>query len=329
MRSSTVIIFISIVAAVVAVFAYAQAQVFVSSQSVSFEIQKGQSAWSIAQELSQQHIIRSPLLFFVQAFFMGESHNLKPGSYQFTSGSNAGLIRMLAEGPQEITVTVTPGMRVQDIDTRLAQSGIITAGDLVKILPQSLRLVCSACSRATALEGILAPDTYRFYRKTNAYAVAQTMAREFENWLVEFSNGKTYTDADMYKKIIIASLLEKEVTTYHDKQLVAGIIYKRLAIGMPLQIDASVLYGVCGNTQSNACGLTKDDFKIDSPFNTYTRKGLPLTPIASPSRESLQAAFNPQASSYLYYLTDPQTKETRFSETFYEHDSKRGIYLIQ
>lgn len=326
MRPFIIIVFISMVAITVGVLAYAQAVPL--HQQASVEIQKGQGAWDIAQTLSQQHIIRSPLLFFVQTLFMGELYNLKPGLYQFTPRSNASLIRMLVAGPQEVLVTIVPGMRVQDIDARLAQSGIITSGDLLKILPQSLRLVCSVCSRATTLEGILAPDTYRFYRGSNAYAVAQTMAREFESWLVEFSKGSIYTDADMYKKIIIASLLEKEVTTYHDKQLVAGIIYKRLAMGMPLQIDASVLYGACVR-DTGSCVLTKNDFKTDGPYNTYLHKGLPPTPIATPSRESLQAAFNPQTSPYVYYLTDPQTKETHFSETFDQHDSKRGVYLNQ
>ena len=137
--------------------------------------------------------------------------------------------------------------------------------------------------------------------------------------------------------VIVASMLEKEVRKAEDMALVAGIIYKRLELGMPLQIDATVAYGSCLNIWTSqvqrTCDVTEinliENIKIDSPYNTYTRKGLPLGPISNPGLRALNAALNPVASDYLYYLSARDDGRTIFSKTAEEHQLNRKKYLLK
>lgn len=319
------IIFIVLVGGTVAVLVRVSSPIPLT-HSVVFEITEGEGVWKIAQELSAQNIIRSSVWFVVQTFFSGNFSSFKPGIYELSSTSVGNLIHVLSLGPQEVRVTIVPGMTLQEIDTLFSQRGIVPVNSLKTIQPTSLRTSCSVCTYAKNLEGLFTPETYQFYRGSDPHVVAQSIAGVSEEVLHTVTNGTVFTDRELYEKIIIASLLEKEVQSYADKQLVAGIIYKRISLGMPLQIDASVLYGACLH-KVGECTLTREDFKKDASFNTYLHKGLPPTPIASPSLDSLRAAFHPQASAYLYYLSDPATGATHFSKTFDEHNTKRGTYL--
>ena len=120
----------------------------------------------------------------------------------------------------------------------------------------------------------------------------------------------------------MASILEKEVKTYEDRQIVAGILLKRLKTGWPLQVDAALTY----LTGKESLDLTKDDLKIDSPYNTYKYYGLPRGPICSPGLSSIKAAIYYKENSYWFYLTTDDG-ETIFSKTLEEHNINRFKYL--
>ena len=133
----------------------------------------------------------------------------------------------------------------------------------------------------------------------------------------------------------MASLLEKEVISYRDKQMVAGILYKRLKAGMPLQIDSTVLYAQTLKlyrvekqpaTKRDHNPVSVKDTKIDSPYNTYKHKGLPPGPICNPGLKSIKAALNPVKTGYWYYLSTAEGK-TIFSKTYEEHLKNKKKYL--
>ena len=126
---------------------------------------------------------------------------------------------------------------------------------------------------------------------------------------------------DVSKDIVImASLIEKEVPDSDDRKIVSGILWKRLDIGMPLQVDAVFPY-LTGRRE-----ILSDDLKIDSPYNTYLYKGLPPGPIANPGLDAIEAARNPKSSSYFYYLSGKDGK-THFAKTFAEHLKNKEKYL--
>ncbi|MDP3697075.1 MAG: endolytic transglycosylase MltG, partial [Candidatus Taylorbacteria bacterium] len=137
-------------------------------------------------------------------------------------------------------------------------------------------------------------------------------------------------------QLIIASMLEKEVREPQDMALVAGIIYKRLELGMLLQIDAAVTYGACLERARNQsiygfCDVSQigvaNFLDIDSPYNLYLRSGLPAGPISNPGEEAIKAALNPEKSDYLFYLSAKSDGRTIFSRTAAEHERNRVKYL--
>lgn len=320
-----VLLFVAVLASTVGALELAHG-LLPAPRTVAFEIQAGEGVWDIGRNLSAKGVIGSPLVFVMEAVFSGSQKRFIPGIYEVGTSTVRAVIRTLVAGPQEVTVTIIPGMTLKQIDALLAQEEIIPAGSLVEIDPILVREYCSLCVYTKTLEGLVAPDTYRFYRGSDPRTVAATMARRFETTLRDSAEGFIYGSESAYRKVIIASLLEKEVKTYQEKRLVAGVIQNRLTAAMPLQIDATVAYGACDGIFSE-CNLNRNDFKTKNAFNTYIYTGLPPAPIASVSSDSLRAAFFPQANSYIYYLTDPNTGATHFSATFEEHDEKREKYL--
>lgn len=205
--------------------------------------------------------------------------------------------------PNDIKVTIPEGTNIADTERLILAAGVKLQGRL--LAPEYL-----------SLEGKLFPDTYRFDRNSTVQDVIDRM-------LLDDSDSRT---------LIIASMLEKEVQTEADMRIVAGIIEKRLSIGMALQLDATVAYGVClpKFKLGEYCDVSKanlvDNIKRDSTYNTYTRRGLPAGPISSPGRKALRAAASPQASEYWYYLSTPDGT-TIFSKTLEEHNRAKAKYL--
>ncbi len=126
----------------------------------------------------------------------------------------------------------------------------------------------------------------------------------------------------IFEIITIASLIEKEVRTVEDKKIVSGILGNRLEIGMPLQVDATIVY----ITGEKSTGVSLEDLKVDSRFNTYKYKGLPLGPISNPGLESILAAIYPEENGYFYYLSTPEGK-TIFNKTLDGHNRDKAKYL--
>jgi UPF0755 protein len=209
------------------------------------------------------------------------------------------------------------------MDLIFAKSGLTKRGDLLS--PEILKQ-----------EGYLFPDTYRFSKEDLNGVKIQTLdvvAKLQENFKGKTDDlFKNLSQQKIKETIVIASLLEKEVQSKAEMRLVAGIIEKRASIGMLLQIDATVAYGVCypkfllRQYCDTSLANIIDNLKSSSPYNTYQRKGLPVAPISNPGIEAIKAALNPQPSDYLYYLT-AKDGTTIFSKTSAEHEAARRRYL--
>ncbi len=288
-----------------------------AGQAQSFRIAPGESVTHIASRLADDHLIGFSMAFTMYAAWSGMYGDFKPGTYVLAPQPVWAVAHELAQGPQDVAVTIAPGMTLIEIDQRLSREGIIPAGSLEALSPGTFVDAYPFLKGVTSFEGFFMPDTYRFAPDSKPADVVTTL---LDNFVARTKNLWQGTSAsDVQRTIIVASLLEKEVIDFKDKQLVAGIIQKRLDAGMPLQIDASVLYGACGGTFLDCPSLRASDFKRDTPFNTYLHKGLPPHAIDNPTLDSIRAALSPLASSYWFYLTDPTTKKTIFSATFNEH----------
>jgi UPF0755 protein len=221
----------------------------------------------------------------------------------------------------QTTVTIPEGSSVYDEDRIFSQYGVMKPGMLIAAAG-----VGPSSTASTSLEGKLFPDTYDFYLDSSSSVVIAKMLNDFqvkaEPSLASSSNSE--------RALIIASILEKEVASSTDQAIVAGIIDKRLAAGMPLDIDATICYLKQQEAPTSTVGcypLSASDFKIDSPYNTYLYKGLPPTPISNPGVAAIQAALNPVASPYWYYLSDPKTGKTIYATTLAQQNANRIKYL--
>ena len=222
-------------------------------------------------------------------------------------------------------MTVIEGSTLKDIDAALANAHVIQAGTLDSLDIASLRVQYPFLANASSLEGFLFPDTYQFQLNSSPEAVAQRFLDNFTQkaWPI------LQNDPNWYRDLTLASILEREVKSDTDRKLVAGILLRRVAIKMPLQVDSTVSYAKCGGAWQT-CGdlaLTAADFKIASPYNTYLHLGFPPTPIGNPGLAAIEDALHPTASSYLYYLSDPKTQATIFAKTLSEQNRNQAKYF--
>lgn len=306
---------------------------FAANEPVEIVIDKGDGLGVIAQKLTDAEVIRSNLIFTLYVKLRGQENNLKAGKYKFSKSLNLPtIVAYLTAGKSEsddIRILIPEGFNIWEIDERLTNLGLIFEGDF--------------SSRFKDDEGYLFPDTYqlRAVKEKGTFEASEYYANRIREKMSDNFKEKTaeiFSSLSVQKQkevIIIASMLEKEARSEKDMKLVAGIVYKRLELDMPLQIDATVIYGACRRKAAESdfrknCDVTFQgpaiEIKIDSIFNTYTRKGLPAAPISSPGLRAIDAALNPEQSPYLYYLST-RDGVMIYSKTPSEHQTNRLKYL--
>lgn len=312
---------------IAAYFFYGLQPSYARENPVTFRVEKGESFRTIGARLSQESLIRSIAVFKSYSILTGNARKFQPGVYELASTMSVPQIVdfLVAGGKNEVTLKITEGWTVKDIDAALASSSIITSGALSNF-PFKTLVSQYPFLNQNSLEGFLFPDTYNFELNSSP----ETVLRRFlDTFNIKVWRPTLASQNGWYNSLILASYLEREVVSTADRRLVAGIILKRLKLGMPVQIDATVSYAKCGESFTNCRepGVAKADLKIDSPYNTYVRLGLTPTPIANPGQNAVQAALSPQTSGYLYYLTDAKSGKTIFSKTLDEHNANRAKYL--
>ncbi|OGY65097.1 MAG: hypothetical protein A3A04_01645 [Candidatus Harrisonbacteria bacterium RIFCSPLOWO2_01_FULL_40_28] len=292
-------------------------------------IEEGTRFADIADLLSERGLIRSAKSFKLYSILRGEAQSLRSGIYVLrpASSSRELIDQLLGLISQTVTLTFREGITFKEIDTRLASYGILKEGALLEISPHEFSEEYPFLKNATSFEGFLFPDTYEFFAPSSPNVVLDKFLSNFER--KAYPVLRDLTAKNLKKKITIASLLEREVPFLKDRLIVAGILEKRLNIGMPLQVDATVLYTKCGGliTECANRSLSKKDFSFDSPYNTYLYNGLTPTPIGNPGLDAIMSALRATYSPYFYYLSDPRTQKTIFSETIDEHNENRFKYL--
>jgi UPF0755 protein len=312
------------------------------TKEVSFVVQRGEGTRDIAMHLQQEGFIPSAPLFRLFALTTGISGNLQAGTYLFSpSMTPFAISRKLAAGDVvKEHITIIEGWNVKDIGFLFEDKDMFRAEELWELAgfagvdyrtPFGLSMPKDFSEDFAflkdkplfvGLEGYLFPDTYQVQQGESLEGIVKKMLGNFAKKIAGFENEITRQQRTLFEVLIIASLLEKEVQTPKDKALVAGIIQNRLAIGMALQIDATVSY----LTGKKTTQITKVDLAIDSLYNTYKYPGLPLGPIANPGIESIEAALFPIQNPYFYYLSTPEG-ESVFSRTLTEHNKARAEHL--
>ena len=281
------------------------------------------SLGSIAQQLQEQGLSTPVLPFQVSARALFVGSKLKPGTYLFPTGASLGKILLqIARGDRvRESIAIIPGMTIWQLRALVDSHPALihqTKGISSKALLQSLNLTYPGD------EGIFFPDTYVFdpdepdiniYRRASVAMQKQLL----QAWDQKDPSSPLKTP---YELLILSSIIEKETGRSSDRGLVAAVFLNRLNQGMKLQTDPTVIYGIGKGFDGN---LRKADLRKDSPYNTYMNKGLPPTPIAMPSKESLMAAVRPAQSKALYFVAKGDGT-SHFSQTLGEHESAVDRY---
>jgi UPF0755 protein len=284
--------------------------------SVQVDVQSGDTASSLAPELVSKGVVASTRAFILAAEHSKSPDGLVPGTFRLHEHMQASLAYSMLLNPAnviEYKVTVQEGLRLSQIIPKLAAADPhLTQSDLEQALKSPhLGLPGYAGGKA---EGYLFPDTYQIQPNATALSVLQQMTKAFnaEAANVNLSTAAHEVHLSPAQAVVVASLVEAEGGRLQDYPKIARVIYNRLAQGMKLQLDSTVLYGL------NTYGIIASDKQLesDSPYNTYKRAGLTPGPIDSPGNAAIQAALHPASGNWLYFVTvNPKTGETLFTNS--------------
>lgn len=284
----------------------------VAFEPTTITIPTGTSVHEAGIILREAHVIRSAVLFSMLVG-LSEHRTVKAGDYLFARPASVGTVaRRVSKGifgVAAIRVTLPEGT---------------TAAEMYDILAKRLYgLDRETWLQAThGSEGMLFPDTYFIYPAATADHIVAMMESTFELKLKPLQDKITQSGRTLDDVITMASLIEEEAVDPESRRLVAGILWKRLEAGMPLQVDAVFSYILGKNTFE----LSLNDLKVDSPYNTYTHRGLPPGPISNPGLDAIRAALEPTPSPYWYYLTG-NDGTMHYAKTFEEHKLNKKKYL--
>ncbi len=299
-----------------------------------FVIENGQGAKEISFNLEEGGIIKNPYLFLLYVYARGNYRDIQAGEYLLSSGmSVSDIVNMLVNGKTaQEKLTIIEGWDLRDLAGYFEKQGLSSKDELYKItgVPTGTNNniniseeILNGKPEGLSLEGYIFPDTYYYKKGDSAETIIKRAVENLDERLTpELSKNIKDRGKSIFEIITMASLIEKEVRTPQDKAIVSGILWKRLANGMGLQVDSTVLYAT-GKENSKVYTV---DTKFNSPYNTYKYRGLPLGPICSPGMDSIIAAVMPTKSDYLYYLSAPNGK-TIFSKTLEEHNYNKAKYL--
>lgn len=289
-------------------------------QPVDYDFAPGASVLTLAHDLKQLGLLRRPIYFVALAKWTQLSHQLKAGEYRFLPGVKPlQLLDQLAKGRVlSHQLTIVEGWTFEKMMDTIRKEKKIKQ-TLASTPPETI--MAKLGSAYSAPEGLFFPDSYRYTRGTTDLAIIET-AYKAMNKALEAEWAKRAPDLPYkspYEALIVASLIEKETAVAAERPLVAGVIVNRLKKNMLLQIDPTIIYGIGENFKGK---IYSADLRKDNPYNTYTRPGLPPTPICLPGMASLHAAMHPHEGDYLYFVARGNGRH-QFSVTLNEH--KRAV----
>jgi UPF0755 protein len=319
----TLIVVLAILAAGIFVF-WAQRPIIGPDQaSIKFTVQTGSSVHTSMQQIANSGVPVNPTMLAWLARLTGKASKLKAGSYDLKPGTTPlYLIEQLVRGEfAQESLVIIEGWTFQQMRQAIAANPALKHETTQWSDEELLAKVAPDFKIA---EGLFFPDTYLFARggsdlQVYKQANAQMMKHLTEGWN---SRAPSVPYKTPYEALIMASIVEKETGQKSERQMVAGVFVNRLKLGMMLQTDPTVIYGMGEKYQGQ---IHKRDLQTDTPYNTYTRLGLPPTPIALPGAASLAAAMNPATTDALYFVSR-KDGTSQFSDNLDDHNHAVNQY---
>ena len=314
-----------------------------NQEVVSFSVKSGSSLSAVSKNLEAAGLIHNHTVFKYMADFMGMGQKIQSGDYELTRAMSATeILNQLISGdgkPLTMKITIIPGWTVEDVANYLVEIKVLSSADEFLSLCKSgeayngyyfieeVMKTGTVSQRKYALEGYLSPNTYEIYTSSSADTLIKRLLTQTEAaYLSGYDERAQELGLTMDEVFTLASMIEKEAKT-SDFAKVSAVFHNRLKAGMTLGSDVTVKYA----SGSQKMSLNDSDLAVDSPYNTYTHKGLPVGPICNPSMDAVVAALYPDeqyvAQKYLYFCSaEPESGRLVFSKTLEEHNKAVSYY---
>jgi UPF0755 protein len=319
------LLFLVVVAAIIALVAWSEYQRFLHQpvnlieDETIFTIYPGDNISKVSQRLYDSGLSPVPSVYLdIYARMQGNAQQIKAGEYRVESDATLpDLLNLFISGKVvQYSITIVEGMTAKQLFEK-----VLGHPKIKKTLPElNNETVREALSiENERVEGLFLPETYHFPANTTD---VQFLRRAYQNMQVQLENAWQLMTEELpydsaYEVLIMASIIEKESAVPEERPEIAGVFVRRLDKGMRLQTDPTFIYGMGDSYDGN---IRKKDLQTDTPYNTYTRFGLPPTPICLPSKESIEAAINPAEGSSLYFVAGAENGGHVFSDNLEDHN---------
>jgi UPF0755 protein len=321
-----VVVVVMIVLAISSVNDFLDEPANIPEGGTTYEVVAGRAFTHVSNDLASKGIVSQPDWFRWYAQYQGKASQIKAGEYRLQAGDTPRVIleRFVAGKVAHYSFTIVEGWNYRELAVALESSDVIQMTMSYEDWPALLE---SWGAETAYPEGLFLPETYQVPRNTSdvevlrqAYELMQTALAE--EWA---DRDESLPIATPYEALILASIIEKETARTDERPTISGVFVRRLQTRMRLQTDPTVIYGIGEDYDGN---ITRKHLRTDTPYNTYTRHGLPPTPIAMPGRAAINAALHPSAGKELYFVaTGLGDGSHKFSETKAEHDAAVQAYL--
>ena len=292
------------------------------------EIPTGDGSRAIAQRLADAGVVPDSWTFRAAVRWLGRGQTLQAGEYRFADAvSPLDVVERLARGDvYTVAITFPEGLTIDEMAGVFEERGLGTA-QAFRDAARDVSAIAALDPAARDLEGYLFPETYPVSRQEDAAALVGTMVERFKSVYAELTAAGVSTDLTTRQVVTLASLVEKETARAEERPVVAAVYRNRLAIGMGMQADPTVIYALRKRGKYDG-NLRRVDLALDSPYNTYRYRGLPPGPIAAPGRAAIEAALSPSAEKYLYFVSRNDGSHV-FAETLREHNANVQKFQIE
>jgi len=290
------------------------------AEKIKLEIAEGDSTQEIGSNLQNIGVIRSGLALRIYLKYLeiqGDRSALRAGTYQFSTNQTLAEVveQMRTQVPVEVTFTIPEGWSIAQMAAYFEEKQFFQAEDFIAATKTNLNRKPWLPSKISSLEGFLFPDTYQVaIDQATPDQIIEMMLSRFEQVALPLVNSE---DVNLKEWVTFASIVEKEAVLDHERGIIAGVFQSRLKLGMRLESDPTVEYGL-NIKQTPDQPLTLKQVRTPSPYNTYLNQGLPVGAIASPGLKSLKAALNPKKTKYLFFVARYDGSHI-FSRTYAEH----------
>jgi len=292
------------------------------------EIPTGDGSRAIARRLADAGVVPDSWTFRAAVRWLGRGQALQAGEYRFAdAASPLDVVERLARGDvYTIGITFPEGLTIDEMAAVFESRGLGTA-QAFRDAARDVSAIAALDPAARDLEGYLFPETYPVSRHEDAAALVGTMVERFKSVYAELTAAGAPTDLTTRQVVTLASLVEKETARAEERPIVASVYRNRMAIGMGMQADPTVIYALRKRGKYDG-NIRRVDLTIDSPYNTYRYRGLPPGPIAAPGRAALEAALAPSGAKYLYFVSRNDGSHV-FAETLREHNDNVQKFQVE